>query len=231
MPIHVGCSGLPVKRESYFKALNAVEILPSQEVPPKPASAARWLEEAPEEFAFSLVASRLVSATPEHLPPGLDGDPRNYGGLQLTPEVRALTDKTLETALAMRAKMVVFVTTPQLRPGPRGRETLGRFFKSIDRRGLSFAWEPHGPWEEAEIAALCEELDLTRCFDPLRDEPPAGATAYARLGPFAVMGRAFADDELEEIAEVLDGYDEAYCFFGTERDFSDAQRLLSMCNR
>lgn len=219
---------MPVTREKYFKALNAVEVLPSQEVPPKPSSASRWAEEASEDFAFSMVASRFISTHPDQLPPGLDGDPKRYGGLQLTEEVRTLVDRTMDSAVALGAKMLVFVTTPVIRPGPRGRETLGRFFSSLDRRGLRCAWEPHGPWQEEEITELCEELDLVRCFDPLRDTPPQGSLAYARLGPFAVMGRSIAEDELETIIDVLEEYDEAFCFFGTERAYGDAQRLLRM---
>lgn len=219
---------MPVKRDQYFKSLNAVEVLPSQEVPPKPSSARRWVDEAPEGFAFSMVTSRFISSFPDQLPPGLDGDPRRYGGLQLTTEVLSLVERTMDTAVALGASMLAFVTTPKIRPGPRGRETLARFFQKIDRRGLRFAWEPHGPWQDEEIGDLCEELELVRCFDPLRDTPPTGQAAYARLGPFAVMGRSIADDELEHIIETLEDYDEAYCFFGTERAFTDAQRLAAM---
>ena len=229
MAIHVGCSGMSIKRGRYFKSLAAVEVLPPQEVPPKPSSVRRWVKEAPDNFCFTMVASRFISTTPERLPPGLDGSVRGYGGFQLTPEVLGLYERTVESAVALGAKMLVFVTTPQVSPSRRGHEALRRFFEKVDRQGLRFAWEPHGPWENAEVEALCRGLDLVRCVDPLRDPIPDGAdAAYARLGPFAVMGRAMADDELETILELLEPFDEAFCFFNTERAFKDAQRLRAM---
>jgi len=42
------------------------------------------------------------------------------------------------------------------------------------------------------------------------------------------MGRALADDELEVILELLEPFEESYCFFNTERAFKDAQRLRAM---
>ncbi len=228
MAIHVGCSGLPLKRARYFNVLNACEVLPNQEVPPRPANARRWAEEAPEGFVFSMVASRFFTMSPKPLPPGLEGTPQDYGGLRLTPEATRLYERTLEAAIALGAEVLVFVTPPSIGPSPRGKETLARFFGELDRRGVRFAWEPHGPWDAEEIAALCAAHDLVPCVDPLRDPLPEGDVAYARLGPFAAMGRSLADDELERIAEALEPFDEAYCFFGTERCFSDARRMRDL---
>lgn len=224
----IGCTGLPIKRNSYYSNLNAVEIVPEQGVPPKPSTARRWAEEAPEGFCFSMVVSKHLTAKPEQLPPGLSGEPARYGGLQLTNEVLELYERTLESAEALGARVLLFSTPPHIGPSRRGRETLSRFFEHIDRREMKFAWEPHGPWEDAELAALCADLDLLRCGDPLRDVLPAGPAAYARLGSFVAMGRAMADDELEAIVEILEDFEEAYCFFGTDRCFSDAKRLRAL---
>jgi uncharacterized protein YecE (DUF72 family) len=228
MSIHVGCSGLPAKREKYFESLNAVEVLPSQEVPPTPTSARRWAEEAPPGFVFTLVASRLLVVAPDHLPPGIEGDLARFGGLQLTDENLALHARTLDAAVALGARVLLFSTPSQIGPSRRGREALRRFFGTVDRRGIRFAWEPHGPWGEAELGQLCAELDLVRCVDPLRDALPPGPAAYVRLGPFAIMGRSIADDELERIVEALAPFDESFCFFSTERAFGDAKRLREM---
>jgi uncharacterized protein YecE (DUF72 family) len=228
MSIHVGCSGLPAKRERYFESLNAVEVLPSQEVPPTPSSARRWKEEAPEGFFFSLMASRLLTVAPDHLPPGIEGAPARFGGLQLTEENLALHHRTLEAAAALGAGALLFATPSQIGPSRRGREALRRFFGAVERGGLRFVWEPHGPWAETELAQLCADLNLVRCVDPLRDPVPPGPVAYTRLGPFAIMGRSIADDEIEQIAGALEPFEEAYCFFGTERAFVDARRLREL---
>lgn len=175
-----------------------------------------------------MVVSRFFSVAPDQLPPGLDGDPRAYGGLQMTQQMMDLYDRTINAAGALGAKTLVFVTTPQVGPSRRGREAMERFFKKVDRKGIQFVWEPHGPWEIEEIEEICQELDLVRSIDPLRDPVLEGKVAYARLGPFAAMGRSLADDELERIMDHLDSFDEAYCFFNTERAFRDAQRLREM---
>jgi uncharacterized protein YecE (DUF72 family) len=228
MTIHVGCTGMPLTRAQYFEVLSSVEVVPAQEVPMRPASAHRMAEEAPQGFVFSMVASRILTFPPDTLPPGLSGDPKRYGGLQLTPESSALYERTLDAATALGARTVVFITPPQIGPGRRGKETLGQFFGRVDRRGLRFAWEPHGPWVDDEIAAVCAEQNLIRCFDPLRDRAGPGDVAYARLGPFAALGRSLADDELERIVEVLEGYEDAFCFFATDRAFSDARRMRAL---
>jgi len=228
MPVHVGCSGLPLKRAEYYKTHHAVEVLPIQEIPPRPAVARSWREEAPKDFVFTMVASRFLCTAPDQLPPGLDGEPRNYGGLKLTEEVLGLYRRTIDAAVALEARVLVFVTPPQIGPSLRGKEALTQFFRRVDRQGLRFAWEPHGPWEEEEVLEICEKHDLIWSGDPLRDPIPSSERAYGRLGPFAAMGRSLADDELERIAEALEPFSEAYCFFATERAFSDARRLLEL---
>ena len=228
MAVHVGCSGLPLKRAQYYETLKAVEVLPVQEVPPRPASARRWREEAPGGFVFTMVASRLLCSPPDQLPPGLDGDVKKYGGLQLSEEVLSLYQRTIDAAVALEAQVLVFITPPQIGPGRRGKEALAQFFKRVDRRGINFAWEAHGPWEDEEVIELCHEHDLIRCVDPLRDYIPEEGRAYGRLGPFAAMGRSLADDELERIAEALEARPDSYCFFATERAFSDARRMREL---
>jgi uncharacterized protein YecE (DUF72 family) len=228
MTIFVGCSGLPIKRARYYEILNACEVLPAQDVPPRAANARHWAEEAPEGFVYSMVASRFFSIEPDPLPPGLEGTPSDYGGMRLTKEVVDLYERTIEGAVALGAKVLVFATPSRIGPSLRGKEALAQFFRHVDRHGLRFAWEPHGPWEPEEIAALCTEHELIQCVDPLRDPIPEADLAYARLGPFAAMGRSLADDELERIVEALEPFEEAYCFFSTERAFSDARRMREL---
>jgi uncharacterized protein YecE (DUF72 family) len=228
MSMYIGCSGLPAKRQKYFENYNAVEILPAQEIPPRPSTAKPWRAEAPEGFAFSMVASRFFALRPEQLPPGLKGDASKYGGFQLSDELMDLHARTIAAAEAFQAQTLVFVTPSQVSPSPRSKEALYRFFEQVERGSLRFIWEPHGPWEHGEIAKVCSDLNLIHAIDPLRDELPPEGPVYARLGPFAVMGRAMAEDELEVIHEALSEGDDAWCFFNTERAQRDAQRLRQL---
>ena len=38
----------------------------------------------------------------------------------------------------------------------------------MERGGLAFAWEPRGEGTDAEIRALCRQLDLICCVDPFQ---------------------------------------------------------------
>ena len=67
MSMFVGCTGLPAKRGGYYSNLNAVEVVPDQGVPPKPSTARRWAEEAPDGFCFTMVASKFLTTKPEQL--------------------------------------------------------------------------------------------------------------------------------------------------------------------
>lgn len=221
---------MPVKKERYLAALSAVELSLEGGVPPKPATARRWAAEAPEGFVHALVAPPALAKAPDRLPPGLEGEVGDYGGLRTTPQVLGLFERTAEAARALAARALVVVTPASLAPGPAGKERVRSFFEAVRRarEGLVVAWEPHGPWGDAEVAGLCGELDLVRAVDPLRDPVPEGRVAYARLGPFAAMGRSMADDELEAIVEALEPFEEAFCFFATDRAFSDARRLRAI---
>ena len=227
MAIHVGCSGMPVGRARYTGSLGALEVAFTQGVPPRASTARKWRQEVPEGFVYTVVAPSAISRAPDRLPPGLSGEVSDYGGLRPTDAVRALSGWTLEVAAALEARMLLFVTPPSIGPGPRGRDTVRRYFDAIGPGpdGLGYTWEPHGPWAEAELRSLAAELGLVLAVDPLRDPIPPGGVAYGRLGPFAAMGRALADDELEAIVEALEPHDEAYCFLDTDRAFDDARRL------
>jgi uncharacterized protein YecE (DUF72 family) len=231
MAIHVGCSGMPVSRKKYVAALDTVELQFEQGVPPKASTAKKWASEAPDGFIHTVVAPIHLAKAPERLPPGLAGEVGDYGGLRPTEAALDLFGRALEAARALDAKAMVFVTPASIPPGPRGRDALRRFFEAVGPppEGMRFAWEAHGPWDAEEVASLAVELGLVRCVDPLKDEMYEGAVAYGRLGPFACMGRALADDELEDICDALDQYDEAFCLFDTDRAFDDARRLRALC--
>jgi len=231
MAIHVGCSGMPVKRQKYVETLDTVELQFEQGVPPKPATARRWAEDAPDGFVHTLVASHLLAKAPDRMPPGLSGEVTDYGGMRPTEAALDLFGRSMEASRALDARAMVFVTPASIPPGSRGQDVLRRFFEAVGSppEGTLFAWEPHGPWEAEEAATLAAELGLVRCVDPLRDTLFEGEVVYARLGPFACMGRALADDELEDIADALESYDEAFCIFDTDRAFEDARRFRALC--
>jgi uncharacterized protein YecE (DUF72 family) len=62
--IKVGCCGFPTARKNYFQEFNLVEIQETFYRPPSIDGAAKWREEAPQDFEFSLKAWQVIT----HLP-------------------------------------------------------------------------------------------------------------------------------------------------------------------
>jgi uncharacterized protein YecE (DUF72 family) len=65
----VACSGFPVPVSRYFREFEGVEISETELGIPGAGTVRRWLREAPENFTFTLLAPKEISA----------------GGFQLSP--------------------------------------------------------------------------------------------------------------------------------------------------
>ncbi|MFQ5852408.1 MAG: DUF72 domain-containing protein [Candidatus Binatia bacterium] len=233
MPVvHVGCCGFPVARGSYYKAFNAVEIQQTFYQPPTIPTAQRWREEAPQGFLFTLKAWQLIThepTSPTYRRLKFKISPRkgkNYGSFKPTDEVLAAWEATRLFALSLRAEMVVFQSPASFTPETRNKRNIVRFFRSLERKGLTLIWEPRGGWKGQEIRGLCQELDLIHCVDPLKNRPLCGRLHYFRLhGPGGYRSR-YEGRDLEKILEMCQG--EGYCFFNNSFMFEDAARFLHL---
>ncbi len=230
--IYVGCCGFPVARARYYRTFKAVEIQQTFYQPPKMLTAQKWLEEAPEDFLFTLKAWQLITheaTSPTYRCLKLEiraGREKNYGSFKPTDEVFAAWETTRLFALALKAQVVLFQCPASFTPESRNKKNMVRFFRSVDRKGLVLAWEPRGKWGEAEIRELCQELDLIHCVDPLKCTPVYGHIHYFRLhGPKGYRSRYEARD-LQKIAAMCRG--ETYCFFNNLSMFEDGRRFLRL---
>ena len=66
-----------------------------------------------------------------------------------------------------------------------------------------FAWEPRGGWNEQMIKALCSELVLTHCVDPMETESLYREPRYFRLHGGPPYQHRYSKEELKYLKDKL----------------------------
>jgi len=235
--VRVGCAGLPagVSRAAYFERLDLLETDVTFFEPPREIALKRWRGEAPPACAFSALAWQLITHDADN--PGysrllhpLEPTLRTQvGSFRDTETVRDAWSKTLAGARALGAEVVLFQTPAGFSPSEPNRTALRRFFGEIatDRAGLTLAWEPMGLWEPAQASTLANELDLVYALDPLQLEvpPPDEPKAYFRIHGLGIYRNKLADDLMELLADMVEGYDRAWVVFANVEKYRDAQHF------
>jgi len=112
--IKVGCCGFPKARKNYFQKFKLVEIQQTFHRPSSIDRAAKWREEAPQDFEFSLKAWQLIT----HLPSSsayreaglqiLRGKEKDYGFFKPSEGVFESWKRTRDIALTLGSRVVVF---------------------------------------------------------------------------------------------------------------------------
>jgi uncharacterized protein YecE (DUF72 family) len=224
--VRTGCCGFPVAHQKYYETFQAVEIQQTFYQLPRIETAAKWRREAPGDFEFSLKAWQLITheaASPTYRRLELElpeAKARRYGSFKLTLEVMEAWEQTRRFARELGAVLIVFQCPASFSPIRRNKENMTRFFKALDRKGLTLIWEPRGQWSREEVRELCEDLDLVHCLDPLKGAPVWGQLCYYRLhGPRGYASRYEVND-LRQLLAMCHG--ETYCFFNNRFMLDDA---------
>lgn len=227
--VKVGCCGFAKGMKHYFPQFRLVEVQRTFYKPPQVDTALRWRQEAPADFEFAIKAWQPIThpcSSPTYrkaglnIPPGKGG---NYGFFKPTEEVMEAWRKTREIAEALRARVIVFQCPPSFREEAQNLENMRRFFGAVERRFL-FVWEPRGGWSERVVKALCEELELVHCVDPMEGEPLYGERRYFRLHGGPGYGHKYSDGELKWLCDRWGG-EEAYFLFNNLSMYEDALRF------
>jgi len=233
--IKVGCCGFPGGMKPYFKEFEVVEVQKTFYKLPRIETAAKWRDQAPANFEFTLKASQLIThepTSPTYRKAGIKlslEDKDKYGSFKPTENVLLAWDETKKISKALEAKIVIFQCPVSFKPTKENLKNLRDFFQTIDREGLLCAWEPRGEWRDDEIASLCKELDLIHCVDPFLREPLGGGIRYYRLHGGPGYRHKYTDDELEELRKKCWG--ETYCMFNNIAMHEDALRFKEMIQR
>jgi uncharacterized protein YecE (DUF72 family) len=196
-------------RSRYFERFPVVEVQQTFYRPPRPETLARWREEAPEASEFTLKAWQLITHEPTSptyrrlREPVPEPQRSRYGSFRPTGEVRAAWLETLEAALALRARTVVFQCPASFGPDAEHLDNLRRFFSAArrDAPDITFGWEPRGHWPDRTVSELCRELGLLLVVDPFRRSPAADGPSYFRLHGLSGYRHRYSDAELRQLLE------------------------------
>ncbi|MEM2205148.1 MAG: DUF72 domain-containing protein [Candidatus Hadarchaeales archaeon] len=242
--ILVGCCGYPCSRPKYYEKFKTVEIQSTFYKLPKPETASKWREEAPEGFVFTFKAFQGIThptTSPTWRRSGLSQEElkgKEYGWLRPTEDNFEAWERTVEIGELLGARVCVVQCPPNFKYTKENVENMKKFFKKVKRK-FSIAWEPRGDWGKypEEIRKLCRELDLIHCVDPFRQEPLhfSRGMAYFRLhglGKPSIYKYKFSDGELGELAKRARKMErevkEVYFMFNNVYMLEDALRFLKL---
>jgi uncharacterized protein YecE (DUF72 family) len=225
--VKVGCCGFPGGRTGYFSQLQLVEVQQTFYKMPRLETAQRWRQEAPADFEFTLKAWQLIThppSSPTYRKAGIkipSGDEGHYGFFRPSDEVHQAWEATKKFTQALEAKVILFQCPPSFRETPENVANMRRFFNSAKDSGYIFAWEPRGGWSEQTIKALCSELGLVHCVDPLEKESLSGEPKYFRLHGGMHYRHHYTKEELKNLKDRL-GDRETYVLFNNLNMYHDA---------
>ncbi len=253
--IKIGCCGFPVGRERYYKIFNCCEVQITFYTFPKISLLEKWRKEAPRDFEFIIKASQLIThpaPTPTYKRlnkeiPLLSYQPKNFGFFQPTQEVKDAWEEVLKEAQALAASIILFQTPPSFSEDPKHLRNIYSFFTTIERKGLTLAWEYRGEWQEATLKKVARDLNLILVGDPTAPERSPGpnlkvlvtSLSSKKEGPFIDFyfrlhgGKGyrhkFTDEELMAVA-LLTKKKTGYIMFNNMHMFEDAQRMKEIIN-
>ncbi len=210
--VKVGTCGFAESQARTFRDFDLVEIQQTFYQPPRPQTAQGWRARAPEGFVFTLKAWQLITHEP-HSPtyrrlrePLTSWQLQQAGGFRWNPITRMAWKRTLEIALALQAKVVLFQLSRSFLPSPKNLDRLRRFFTEAPREGLRFAFEPRGDaWTDDLLRPLLRELQLIHAVDPFLHRPLGHGLRYFRLHgrPAYHYHYQYSDSELVELRNKL----------------------------
>ncbi len=229
----VGCCGFPVKRETYYATLNAVEVQQTFYTPPREATARRWREEAPPHFQFAMKAWQLITHPPSsptyrRLRRPLEGNRDAYGFFKPTVEVWAAWEETRTIARALGATWIIFQCPKRFTPTDEHVANMRAFFSGVEREGWRLGWEPRGDWPPDLVRELCSELDLVHVVDPFQGLPVTSGVAYFRLHGRTGYRYKYTKEDLCQVVSWCKGFDEVWVMFNNVSMWQDAREFVQL---
>ena len=232
--IKIGTCGFRTTKEEYAKQLSVVEVQHTFYQPPQIKTLERWRASVPDDFEFALKAWQLVtheakSPTYKRLKKNLTETERQEAGyFKPTAIVKEAWETTLACAKALRAKTVLFQCPASFKPTKENIKNLKKFFTSIERWNLNFAWEPRGAWDAKTVKSLCGDLDLWHAVDPFSKQSETPDRCYYRLHGRTGFRYKYEEDELAELAAMLPADNISYVFFNNRYMLEDALLFQSL---
>jgi len=223
--IKIGCCGYPVSAKKYYEAFSLVELNRTFYEYPRLQTVKKWRNEAPEGFEFTVKAHQDLSH-------------RHKLKLELA---REPFGKMKEICKTLNAQILLVQTAASFKPDSLGEAE--RFFREVDRDGLTLVWETRGPlWEDANAASrlgeILERLDVPHVTDPFSTMPVyVGRVAYFRLHGLGerMYYYQYTNGELRKLHDLVKPYEtadrKAYVFFNNLSMYEDAARFRSLTEK
>jgi uncharacterized protein YecE (DUF72 family) len=232
MDTRIGTCGYGrAKKPDYASQLDCVEIQHTFYKPPQVKTLEGWRSEMPEGFEFTLKAWQFIthegsSPTYKRLKRELtEKEAKEVGAFKPTDSVEYGWQVTLESAMALGARTILFQCPAKFIQSPTNIKNIRKFFSKIERGDMNFAWEPRGKtWDTKTIEKICRDLDLWHCVDPFFHRTVTPEKCYYRLHGIKRWRYKYEQGELEELVSLLpDGL--SYVFFNNNEMFDDAMRF------
>jgi len=211
--------------QAYTESFPVVEVNSSFYRFHKTATYQSWRKETPEDFEFTIKCHRSIS---------------HKARLKATEEALKGMDRRVEAAEACRARVLILQTSASLRAGEETMKEAAMFFESVERGGISLAWETRGEsWEKEEarrpLKEVLQRYGIVHITDPFKLEPVSvSGFAYFRLHglPGYNLGYTYANSQLLRLYELLKRYEEeagkVYVLFNNYAMYRDAERLQTL---
>ncbi len=230
--LKTGCCGWAESQARYYQDFPVIEVQETFYQPGRIQKYEKWRAAAPADFEFIVKAWQLITHEPSSptyrrlKEPISSAKKDRYGSFRATPETLAAWETTAQVAASLRARTILFQCPGSFVPSPENKENLRAFFTMIDRGPFTLAWEPRGSWEPEDIRALCEDLNLVHCVDPLKIRPCAGSLLFFRLHglPGYDLDYKYTDEDLEKLLAAVDR-PEARVMFNNLSMRDDARRF------
>jgi uncharacterized protein YecE (DUF72 family) len=209
--ITIGCAGFPVPATRYFKEFLFVEVQETHVAQPGTGTIRRWRREAPQGFAFALLAPREI------------GQEGFREGKVTETALRNLTDVAKE----LEAQTAIFVAPPDFTSSRSNKAAVKEFLAGVKKKFKRIVWEPPPTWDADEAQEIAADSGAIAARDPLAAGTSRAATAYYRLpGPAGHKSRYEdpAIDKLAEIARAAENESATYVFTNVDM-FADAKRF------
>lgn len=225
--IKIGTCGFRANKAEYAGMLKTVEVQHTFYQPPQIKTLEKWRAEVPDDFEFALKAWQLItheakSPTYKRLKKTLTDEERaDAGYFKPTAAVSEAWNVTLACAQALRAKTVLFQCPASFRQNQENIKNLEKFFETVERESLNFAWEPRGDWNPKIVKDLCESLRLWHAVDPFAVSTTTPDRCYFRLHGRGGFRYKYEEDELTELTELLPAGETAYVFFNNRYMLED----------
>ncbi len=229
----IGCCGFVVSQQEYFRLFKRIEIQQTFYQLPRLQTAEKWRTIAPPGFEFTMKAWQLITHEPtsptyrrlgKKIQPGQSN---RYGRFRPTSEVIEAWNQTAMFARTLQATVVLFQCPASFRPNRVNVANMREFFSRIDRKEFRFAWEPRGDWSQELILELCQDLELSHCVDPFKNQPQYGDFQYFRLHGITGYYYQYTDADLRRLSRWIQRKP-SYVFFNNNWMKDDALRFMEL---